>query len=115
MMKPLPTVRQAYSLLIQEEKQREIRFGSHFTSDGVSFNAGNTYNRNVTQIANRGKSEFRKLFCKYCKKAGHIKEKCFKLHGFPNNYKGNRDKKFAASVQGNNSAQPSNSEVASSL
>ncbi|XP_039134878.1 uncharacterized protein LOC120272178 [Dioscorea cayenensis subsp. rotundata] len=114
-MKPLPTVRQAYSLLIQEEKQREIRSRSHFTLDGVSFNAGNTYNRNVTQIANRGKSEFRKLFCEYCKKAGHRKEKCFKLHGFPNNYKGKRDKKFVASVQGNNSAQTSNYEVSSSL
>ncbi|KAH7679687.1 Zinc finger CCHC-type protein [Dioscorea alata] len=81
MMKPLPSVRQAYSLLIQEEKQREIGSGGQFTSDVVSFNA-----------------EYRKLFCDYCRKAGHTKEKCYKLHGFPNHQKFNKDKRFTASL-----------------
>ena len=40
MMRPLPTVRQAYSLLIQEEKQREICSISHYLPKAVSLNVG---------------------------------------------------------------------------
>jgi len=29
-MKPLPTLSQLYSLLVQEEKQRQVRSGGHF-------------------------------------------------------------------------------------
>lgn len=68
MMKPLPSIRQAYSLLIQEEKKMEIGSGGQFTSDTVSFNAGfasnhNThFNKNNTQGSNKNRMEYRKLF-----------------------------------------------------
>lgn len=53
-------------------------------------------------MTNRGKTEFRKLFCEYCKRPSHTKDKCFRLHGFQNNHIRNRDKKFAALVQARN-------------
>lgn len=40
------------------------------------------------------------LFCKYCKKPGHLVEKCYKLHGFPPNFKFTRQKVFQSSAQG---------------
>jgi len=36
MMSPLPTISQVYSMLIQEEKQREIRSNGHFLADSAS-------------------------------------------------------------------------------
>ena len=39
MKQPLPTIRQAYSLLIQEEKQREIGSSLQSSSDGMSAGA----------------------------------------------------------------------------
>ncbi|KAM0826787.1 hypothetical protein ACQ4PT_068640 [Festuca glaucescens] len=35
-------------------------------------------------------------FCDYCKKKGHTKEKCFKLHGFPPNWQKGRSKQGGA-------------------
>lgn len=39
MMKPLPSVAQAYALLIQDEKQREVHSVSHFLPESASMNA----------------------------------------------------------------------------
>ncbi|XP_075092137.1 uncharacterized protein LOC142172426 [Nicotiana tabacum] len=48
----------------------------------------------------------RKPFCRYCKKSGHVLETCYKLHGYPQNFKfGNKNIRVAANVY-------SNSEVA---
>ncbi|XP_075092030.1 uncharacterized protein LOC142172145 [Nicotiana tabacum] len=58
----------------------------------------NTNGYNVWNNANRGgySSNKPRLFCEYCKKPRHDKDKCFKLHGYPQNSKypsyGNNDK-----------------------
>jgi len=39
------------------------------------------------------------LFCNYCRKAGHLINKCYKLHGFPPNFKFTKGRKLATSVQ----------------
>lgn len=38
MMKPLPSINQAYSLLMQDEKQREVHSVSHFMMESASMN-----------------------------------------------------------------------------
>ncbi|XP_075074635.1 uncharacterized protein LOC142162211 [Nicotiana tabacum] len=40
------------------------------------------------------------LSCKYCKKPGHTIEKCYKLHGFPPNFKFTKGKKFGTAASG---------------
>lgn len=101
MMKLLPTISQAYSLLIQEEKQREISAESQYIPEAISLNvktvnsSGNQFSKMI-QEGFRTKFDPKKLVCEYYKKHGHQKEKCFELHGFPPNYKSNRDKRFAA-------------------
>ena len=36
MMNPLPSIDQVYSMLIQEDKQREIKSSGHFLADSAS-------------------------------------------------------------------------------
>lgn len=113
MMNPLPTIAQSFSILIQEEKQREVRPRNHLTTESTTLNAhGNTQfrtNYNTTgnkynQQFNRGNSSGLRLFCDYCKRPGHIKEKCYRLHGFPPNFKFTKGKNAAAAaVQGGSS------------
>ncbi|XP_019241548.1 PREDICTED: uncharacterized protein LOC109221521 [Nicotiana attenuata] len=45
-----------------------------------------------------GPSRASNLFCKCCKKPGHLIDKCFKLHGFPANFKFTKGIKAAANM-----------------
>lgn len=70
MMNPLPLIAKAYSVLIQDEKQREVYYPSHFTSDSASMNVKSNNNGNGSNL--RGNYENKKnLTCSFCKKSGH--------------------------------------------
>jgi len=59
MMSPLPSLVQTYSLLIQEERQRQVNSAGHFLSDSAS-------SLNVQQrIEQRRPSQY---FCDHCKR-----------------------------------------------
>ena len=91
LMKPLPDINEAFSLLTQEERQVSID-----THDSVILlNTGDqrrggsgTRGRGRGQPPNmggrgtqrRGKSS---KVCTYCQKSGHIMEECYKKHGYP--------------------------------
>ena len=49
------------------------------------------------------------MFCDYCKKSGHIEEKCYRLHGFPQDFKFTKGKNSgsAANVHGNSGSTTS--------
>ncbi|XP_069143593.1 uncharacterized protein [Solanum lycopersicum] len=106
MMNPLPSLTQAFSLLVQDERQREIKPGNQLSIASTSLNAGVSrfrgYNANndtgsksnydggggfrTNYSPQAGQSSHRnRVVCDFCKKAGHIKEKCYKLHGYPQN------------------------------
>lgn len=83
MMNLLPLVGQVYSLLIQEEKQRDIHSSLQFLTNSASMSIMNSHNpqRNAYQ---KGRADGRRnLFCDFCKKLGHVKDKCFKINGYP--------------------------------
>ena len=42
MMRPLPSLSQAYNVLLQEEKQRGLSYVSYIVSHTAAFNAQNT-------------------------------------------------------------------------
>lgn len=106
-----------FSLLVQDEKQREIKPGGQLSMECTSFNASalgkrtmeptsfnvsrpseastsrslrqnypptgnNNFRTNYSQVNNYNDNKSR-VFCEYCKKPGHTKDKCFKLHGYP--------------------------------
>lgn len=101
MMSPLPTVTQAYCLLIQEEKQREMVNNVQFLSDSASFNVvgGKPPYKGKNFSDPKSKYERGSIFCDFCKRQGHSIGKCFKKHEFPPNNKFQKGRKFAAHVQ----------------
>ncbi|XP_069144064.1 uncharacterized protein [Solanum lycopersicum] len=95
MMKPLPSMGQAFALLIQEEKQREFKPNSQFFADPPSMCASSSIGQSRQNGGNSGGRGFQtnytqntggrgtRPFCEYCRRLGHIKDKCYKLHGYP--------------------------------
>ncbi|XP_009768220.1 uncharacterized protein LOC107810325 isoform X2 [Nicotiana tabacum] len=112
MMESLPDISKAYSLIIQDEKQRGIHNVTSYNQkapQSVNPNQRYNFNNRTTQNFNnlttqnfnnqKGYVDPKKLFCKYCKKNGHVIEKCYKLHGFPQNFKfGNKNVRIAANM-----------------
>lgn len=82
MMSPLPTVNQAYSLLIQNGKQREIHVTQH-PGESAFFTTNKFGNqiRGKFESKQKGSNEGRKnnLICSFCKKPGHTAEKCYRI------------------------------------
>ncbi|XP_070025675.1 uncharacterized protein [Nicotiana sylvestris] len=107
-MSPVLSVEKAYFILIRDEKQREINSCFQpFSSDSTFFIANSNFNsgpnqpnttRNFTQRMN---FEPRRstLSCKYCKKPGHTIDKCYNLHGFPQDFKFTKGNRAVACVQ----------------
>ncbi|XP_070005641.1 uncharacterized protein [Nicotiana sylvestris] len=113
MMPTLPSLSKAYSVLQHDEKQKESSVPiPSFSNEAASFNAyGNVVQNNpvpphagnFTQRfqfeQKRGSGSSSQLSCKYCKKTSHTIEKCYKLHGFPLDFKFTKSKGSAACVQ----------------
>lgn len=80
MMNPLPSVPQAYSLIKQEERQRQgyMIHNSFVANAKVSTQSSASSN-------GLGASAIKKpgIKCTYCHKDGHLKESCYKLIGYP--------------------------------
>ncbi|XP_075087875.1 uncharacterized protein LOC142169848 [Nicotiana tabacum] len=108
MMRPSPSLDNAYNILLQDESPRQVKSFPQFNSDLASFNA-NMFNKilppqkpynqrvNFEQGAN-GDQVKASLFCKYCKKPGHLIEKCYKLHGYPSNLNFTKGERIAANA-----------------
>ncbi|GMI70518.1 hypothetical protein HRI_000721100 [Hibiscus trionum] len=73
LLDPLPSITKVFSLVAQEESQRFIRLSNPITE--ATF-AVKTYNG-----AKKSRPQ-----CSHCGLLGHIKEKCYKLHGYPHGY-----------------------------
>ncbi|KAH0766130.1 hypothetical protein KY285_002001 [Solanum tuberosum] len=106
MINPLPLMAQAFSLLIQKKKQREFRFAGRMSRDATSLNAsvvpnkGNLSRNFRTNYAGgnnnsggnnnfsgnnfyQGSSSGRNaLICDFCKRPGHTRDRCYKIHGY---------------------------------
>ncbi|XP_019235890.1 PREDICTED: uncharacterized protein LOC109216210 [Nicotiana attenuata] len=101
MMKPLPSIGNVYGILLSDEKQRQVSAGTQFASNSASFSAGVSrppVSPKVNFEPQRSSTSFKGSFephrsvivYKYCKKSGHSIDRCYKLHGFPPNFKPNR-------------------------
>jgi len=88
-----PSINRIFSLVVQEEKQREI---GAFVS---AFNSTNDASQSHTFAIKDSKYQSDHKFnansknrplCAHCGRLNHTQDKCFKLHGFPPNYKKNK-------------------------
>jgi hypothetical protein len=90
---PLPPMNKVFSLIIQEERKRMIKFAS--THKNVFQNSSALVSRSLaTPDANKNfKSNFKQPYkkdrpsCSQCGIVGHTIEKCYKIHGFPPGFK----------------------------
>lgn len=111
LMKPLPTVAQAYALLIQDEKQREVHSPSVFMNESASLNASVNTKSNSGGNNYRGNYEKKQLSCTFCHKSGHTANKCYRLVGFPKDFKFTKGKNTKVNnVIGSNTANDDESK-----
>ena len=83
MMEPSPSIDKAFSLAIQEERQRALGFNGGTLVDSTAL-AVKTQGFNQAGKSTKGKG---RPVCSHCGKVGHFMEKCYKLVGFPPGYK----------------------------
>lgn len=105
MMSPLPSISEAYMVLIQEEKHKQL-YSSHTNSDdNMTFavakrrfidysercknfnNTSERYNNNSSERYNKNSynnesTRWSNLHCDHCNMSGHTKHKCYKLVGY---------------------------------
>ena len=77
LMDPLPSIRRAFSLLLQEEQQRSIGSFSS-TTPAMAFAVASSTSKNNS--INRPRKD--RLVCTHCNIPGHIVDKCYKIHGY---------------------------------
>ncbi|KAH0665716.1 hypothetical protein KY285_026922 [Solanum tuberosum] len=101
MLSPLPSVNHAYSLLMQDEKQREVYMSTHYPGNSVSFLATNqnTLGQRSGYYESKGKKTT--IICSRCKKPGQYVDKCYKIIDFPSDFKFTKTKRFQESVKSN--------------
>ncbi|XP_035830652.1 uncharacterized protein LOC118479895 [Helianthus annuus] len=97
MMQPLPSISQAYALLIHDEKQKEIHPATQSFTEASAMHVqnqsqGNSYNK---------PGDLKKVICENCKKPGHATNKCYRLIGFPKDFKFTKPKRFAGTTSTN--------------
>ncbi|KAL8143691.1 hypothetical protein V2J09_016723 [Rumex salicifolius] len=119
MMKPTPKIGEVYQLVLQEEKQRLLlsnvsqvgtdssafhayskqgQSSNSYHNGGQNFNPksnwkhGNSAQSNNTGNTTKGKPSY---FCDHCKIPGHSISRCFKIHGYPKDFK---EKRFAGNT-----------------
>uniref|UniRef100_A0A2N9GWN9 Uncharacterized protein n=1 Tax=Fagus sylvatica TaxID=28930 RepID=A0A2N9GWN9_FAGSY len=82
---PLPSINKVFSLVTQEERQRDLIPSSVVQSieSAVAFAATNSRFNSGTR--NYGKKE--RHMCSHCGIPGHTVDKCYKLHGYPPSYR----------------------------
>ncbi|KAM6558950.1 hypothetical protein CsatA_028189 [Cannabis sativa] len=71
---PFPSLSKVFSTIIQHERQRKLRVLPNIIAATSS------------QPINSSRNKKMHPFCTHCQKPGHLKEKCYVLHGFPPGY-----------------------------
>lgn len=78
----VPSSNEVYSIVNQEEVHRGVAVDVHNKQDSIAFlmqrNNGKNHQRNTKKAS---------LKCDHCSLMGHTKESCYKLIGFPPDFK----------------------------
>lgn len=83
-MGSLPTLGKVYSTFIQEEKQRELHINANpLPESAVLAVAKGEFNQDKFRPQNSDSKGKQRPKCEHCGKLGHVKAKCYKLHGYP--------------------------------
>nr|XP_009621916.1 uncharacterized protein LOC104113454 [Nicotiana tomentosiformis] len=87
MMNPLPSIDVDYSLLLQDENQREVYANAHFNSESISFMAtGEAKQPNAQLLADFAAFMIIGQGKNYQKLRRHTKEDCYRIIRFPKDF-----------------------------
>ncbi|KAA8532443.1 hypothetical protein F0562_032476 [Nyssa sinensis] len=89
LLDPLPSMNRVFALIVQDEKQREIKVNSVPSFDSIAAVTTTTMNSSVTNKNGNKQSGFRRdrPVCSHCGYTGHISDKCYRIHSFPPGFK----------------------------
>ncbi|XP_075080013.1 uncharacterized protein LOC142165336 [Nicotiana tabacum] len=87
MMSPLPNINIVYSLLVQDERQREVYVNPQFPGQ-------------KSQLSDF-KGRKNNLICSRYKKPGHSVDKCYRIIGFPSDFKFTKTTKMQCGIRSN--------------
>ncbi|XP_019186521.1 PREDICTED: uncharacterized protein LOC109181224 [Ipomoea nil] len=118
LMRPLPDVNEAYSMVAQQERQFQIG-ATGFRNQLCQ--AGENSNSNGSAFLDKGEGGFqqgykkaqtpyKKPVCTYCGYTGHTQDKCYKKHGYPPGWKPKSRSQSVNQVQGASVAHQHNSD-----
>jgi hypothetical protein len=92
LFEPLPPINKVFSLVLQEERQKELCGG---ILQSLSFDDSSALlsSKSPSASIQNAKQSFRKPkpVCSHCGVIGHTVEKCYKIHGFPPGFKFTRN------------------------
>ncbi|KAG8645602.1 hypothetical protein MANES_10G077024v8 [Manihot esculenta] len=99
LLDPLPSASKAYGMVHNIEKQKKIQVTFSESSDITTVMAAQRFNNSRRQSS--GDSKFNSKnkadrYCDFCQTSGHLKEKCFKLHGYPELFSDFKKQKYGA-------------------
>ncbi|KAL5564556.1 hypothetical protein UlMin_027720 [Ulmus minor] len=77
-IKPLPNIREAFSEVRREESRKNLMMTDNLSTSTVEVSALYTHNSSQDNKSKKGRP-----WCEHCKKPGHTKETCWKIHGKP--------------------------------
>lgn len=91
LIKPIPSITEVFSLLIQEEHQRSAGI-LELPSDAVALAVSDASKKAPPPDRNRkadnsGQHSGQRPICSHCGIRGHVVDRCYKLHGYPPGYK----------------------------
>ncbi|XP_026444145.1 uncharacterized protein LOC113344368 [Papaver somniferum] len=78
---PFPTALRIFNLVQQEEEQQHITVAPFPTVEAAALNSNRHFPS--TSRAPVSQNKRRRLHCDYCNKHDHVRDKCYRLHGFP--------------------------------
>lgn len=93
LMRPLPDVCEAYSMIAQQERQflmNTTGFGSQLHQAGESGATGSVFLASADsggQYYKKYSTGNKKPVCTHCGYTGHTQDKCYKKHGYPPGWK----------------------------
>ncbi|KAK6137091.1 hypothetical protein DH2020_029162 [Rehmannia glutinosa] len=88
----LPVVSRAYSLVLQEERQRSAYSNKISGSKAAAFATKKNLNTQNGQEQKNMKNKREHPKCEHCGWVGHTIERCYHIHGFPSDYRGRKPK-----------------------
>ncbi|XP_019240254.1 PREDICTED: uncharacterized protein LOC109220255 [Nicotiana attenuata] len=90
MMSPLPSINKDYSLLVDQESQGNLTSTTQVAQVTETLENIALYSSSSVNNTGNNKSKRNQVQCEYCHYKGHTKKNCYKVIGYPTDFKAKR-------------------------